>query len=44
MCDLLVLFYLIIITLLELKGPSIHQVFDIYNTLFNYIEYSLNKL
>ena len=28
----------------ELEGPTIHQIFDVYDTLFKHIEYSAGKL
>ena len=42
--NLLSLFYLMTATLSELEGPTVHQVFDVYGTLFEHIEYSAGKL
>ena len=44
LCDLLAPFYIITTTLSKLDKPAVHQVFNVYDTLFNYIEYSNNKL
>ena len=44
LCDLLSPFYLMTATLSELEGPTVHQVFDVYGTLFEHIEYSAGKL
>ena len=44
LCDLLSPFYLITAILSELEGPTVHQVFDVYNILFKHIEYSAGKL
>ena len=33
-----------ITSLSELEEPTVHQVFDVYDTLFDHIEFSMNKL
>lgn len=44
LCDLLAPFYIMTTTLSKLDGPAVHQVFDVYDTLFDHIEYSNDKL
>ena len=44
LCDLLSSFYVMTTSLSELEEPTVHQVFDVYDTLFDHIEFSMNKL
>lgn len=44
LCDLLAPFYLMTTTLSKFEGPAVHQVLEVYDTLFDHIEYSSHKL
>lgn len=42
--DILAPYYKITLSLSEQQGPSIHQVFGIYETLFDHLEHTENLL
>lgn len=44
LCDLLSPFYVMTTSVSEQQGPSVHKVFDVYETLFDHLESSIELL
>ena len=43
-CDLLCPFYAMTAFILEMRGPSVHKMFDVYESLFKHLEKAIETL